>query len=79
MCPCMSRPGVRGSNEQLGMRNRVVMYAGDTEVGGSHAVGRAGEPGSKIEIQCLGQNGVHTDGNLGRRVTGSPAEEESSP
>ena len=79
VCPCVSRPGVRGSNEQLGMRNRAVMYTGDTEVGGSHVVGKAGEPGSKIEIKCLGQNGVCTDGSLGRRVTGSLAEEGSSP
>lgn len=78
MCPCVSWSGVRGSNEQLGMGNRVVRYAGHTEVGGSQVVGRAGEPGSKTEIQDLGQN-IRTHGSLCRGVTGSLAEERSSP
>lgn len=79
MSPCVSKSEVRGSKEPLEMRNRVVRYAGDTEAGGSEVVGRAGEPGSKTEIQCLGQNGIRTDGSLCRGVTGSPAEEGYSP
>lgn len=79
MRPCVSSSELRGSEEQLEMRSRVVRYAGDTEVGDSEVVGRAGESGSKTEMQCLGQDGIHTDGRLDRGVTGPPAEEGSSP
>lgn len=38
----------------------MVRYADDRDWGLS-VVGRAGEPGGKIGIQCIGQNGIHID------------------
>ena len=57
--------------------NGMVKCAGDAEVRGSQVVGSAGKPGREIGIQCMGQNGVHTDRWVfrGRKST---AEEGSS-
>ena len=77
MCACV-RVGRGGAVKSWGMRNGIARHAGDAEVGGSQVVGSAGKAGSKIGIQCVGQNGVHTDRCPCRDVMKSTVEEGSS-